>query len=562
MTLESATFASTFSQTIFILFLTNLRLTGANTDINYFIHGKIITFDMNKKKLFVFLFVITIFTVSLLFRLRGLISINPPFWVDEIFTASQANVILKYGLNVFNNSKIYFEYHNISSHFLVALFFKIFGQNEWAARLPFVIIGSLVPVAAFVFSRFIFGLPASIISSLLISFSYIEIVWSRQARGYVLQQLLVLAAFYLYFKIISYKKNPVWQYLLLSFVLILGILTHTMFYLVIASLLIHYLVFNSPNKIKLLLKSRYLYLFIILGVLIIYLTGVWKVVLYFYNAKVFFTNNLWYYHSFLWREYGLISFLAIIGLLIGFKNKFKETVLIFIYLVFHLLFLSFIFKPYVSRYLLPIFPLLFILAGYALTNIQRLFYDRSHIVIAFLISLFFIANGDKFVNRPKMFYSVNHDFREIALIDYHQLYQKIKEKISNDKQVAIIETLPDRAQWYLGYDYEPLYLFRWTDEEGLVNGLQKRTVFFYNDAGEKIITPNSSLRIIGNLNDLKKAINKYGKGFIFIDDSSLPQDVIKYAQSNLKKELYLDRYYLDDNPYSIWPATLYSWGFN
>ncbi len=517
---------------------------------------------MNKKKLFVFLFVIAIFIVSLLFRLRGLISINPPFWVDEVFTASQSNLVLKYGLNVFNNSKVYFEYHNISSHFLVALFFKIFGQKEWVARLPFVIIGSLVPVAAFVFSRFIFNLPTSIISSLLISFSYIEIVWSRQARGYVLQQLLVLAAFYLYFKIISYKKNTVWRYLLLAFVLILGVLTHTMFYLVIASLLIHYLIFNF-SKIKQLSKSKYIYFFIILGVLIIYLTGMWKTFFNFYTAKVFFTNNLWYYHSFLWREYGLILFLAIIGLLIGFKNKFKETSLIFIYLIFNLLFLSFIFKPYVSRYLLPIFPLLFISSGYALTNIQRLFYERNHIIIAFLISLFFIANGYKFVNRPKMFYSVNHDFREIANIDYNEVYSLIRKKITNKKSpVAIIETLPDRAQWYLGYDYEPLYLFRWTDEEGLVNGLQKKTAFVYNKYGEKIIAPNSSLRIIGNLQDLKKAINKYDKGFIFIDDSSLPQDVIKYAQSNLKKELYLDHYYLDDNPYSIWPATLYSWGIN
>ena len=295
---------------------------------------------MNKKKLWVFLFVMAIFIVSLLFRLRGLISINPPFWVDEVFTASQANVVLKYGLNVFNNSKVYFEYHNISSHFLVALFFKIFEQKEWVARLPFVIIGSLVPVVSFIFSRFIFNLPASIISSLLISFSYIEIVWSRQARGYVLQQLLVLAAFYLYFKIISYKKNLVWRYLLFAFALILGVLTHTMFYLVIVSLLIHYLIFNF-SKIKLLLKSGYLYLFIILGVLIIYLAGTWKVVLNFYTGKVFFTNNLWYYHSFLWREYGLILFLAMIGLLIGFKNKFKETTLIFIYFIFHLLFLSF-----------------------------------------------------------------------------------------------------------------------------------------------------------------------------------------------------------------------------
>ncbi|VVA43828.1 conserved membrane hypothetical protein [Candidatus Roizmanbacteria bacterium] len=516
---------------------------------------------MNKKKLWIFIFLIGVFIISLLYRLRGLVSINPPFWVDEIFTASQANVVLQYGLNVFNNTKVYFEYHNITTHFLVALFFKIFGKSEWVARLPFVIIGSFVPVMAFIFSRFIFNLPTSIVSSILISFAYIEITWSRQARGYVLQQLLLLAAFYLYFKITSYKKNPVWRYLLLAFVLILGVLTHTMFYLIIASLLIHYLIFNF-SKIKIFIKSIYLYIFLIAGGTLIYLSRIGDTIVYFYNSKTFFTNNLWYYHSFLWREYGLILFLAITGLLIGLKNKFKETSLIFIYLIMNLLFLSFIFKPYVSRYLLPIFPLLFILACYALTSIQKLFYDRHHIFIAFLISLFFIGSGYKFVNKPEQYYSVNHDFREIANIDYGQVYNIVKEKIAKNKlPVAIIETLPDRARWYLGYDYQPVYLFRWTDEIGSVNGLQKNTAYKYNLEGEKVLVQANSLKLIGNLSDLKKAIKKYDKGFIFIDDASLSKDIIDYAKNNFKKEIYLDHFTLDDNPYSIWPATLYSWGF-
>lgn len=517
---------------------------------------------MNKRKLWIFIFLIGIFIISLLYRLRGLISINPPFWVDEIFTASQANVILKYGLNIFDKTKTYFEYHNITTHFLVALFFNVFEQKEWVARLPFVIIGSFVPVMAFIFSRFIFSLSTSIISSILISFAYIEIVWSRQARGYVLQQLLVLATFYLYFKIIGLNKKPqIWQYLLFALTLILGILTHTMFYLVIASLILHYFILNF-FKIKLFLKSIYFYIFFIVGAVLIYLSGIVNIVLYFYNSKTFFTNNLWYYHSFLWREYGLILFLAIVGLLIGFKNKFKETSLISIYLIIHLLFLSFIFKPYISRYLLPIFPLIFILASYALVNIQKLFYDRRHILAAFLIGVFFIGNGYKFVNKPKQYYSVNHDFREISNIDYNQVYSLIKEKLANKiSPVVIIETLPDRAQWYLGYDYKPIYLFRWTDEEGLVNGLQKKTEYKYNLEGEKVLAQAESLKLIGNLDDLKKAIKKYSFGFIFIDDSSLSKEIIDYAENNFNKEIYLDHYYLDDNPNSIWPATLYSWGF-
>ena len=65
------------------------------------------------------------------------------------------------------------------------------------------------------------------------------------------------------------------------------------------------------------------------------------------SYKTFLVNNLWYYHSFLWREYGLITFLGITGVMVGLSKKKKPFLLIIIFLISQLLFLSFIFKPYV-----------------------------------------------------------------------------------------------------------------------------------------------------------------------------------------------------------------------
>lgn len=100
-------------------------------------------------------------------------------------------------------------------------------------------------------------------------------------------------------------------------------------------------------------------------------------------------------------------------------------------------------------------------------------------------------------------------------------------------------------------------MFRWENEEGFANGHIKKTQF-YIENGEKRIS--KQIGFVGTKDDLERVIKKHKIGFIFIDDSSLPQDVIQYAEKNLKKELYLDHYPLDENPYSIWPATLYSWG--
>ena len=181
-------------------------------------------------------------------------------------------------------------------------------------------------------------------------------------------------------------------------------------------------------------------------------------------------------------------------------------------------------------------------------------------VISILLTLFIIANGYKFVNKPKKYYSLNHDFREIANIDYHQIYAVIKNRGELQKgQTVVIDTWWDRTHWYLGDEFENIVAFRWYNTEGYVNGLSKKTFFVVNNKGEKFLT-GTNLRLVLEISDLQRFMKKYPKGFLFIDDSSLPEDVRNYAEKNLKKELYLDHYPLDENPYSIWPATLYSWG--
>jgi hypothetical protein len=109
--------------------------------------------------------------------------------------------------------------------------------------------------------------------------------------------------------------------------------------------------------------------------------------------------------------------------------------------------------------------------------------------------------------------------------------------------------------WYVGADYPALYNFRWIDQ-----GIMKRTPFEYNTKGEKVLTKRTNVRFISNKNDLLQAMKRYPKGFLIVDDTSMPEDVITYANKNMKKEFFLDRYELDDNPLSNWPITLYSWG--
>jgi hypothetical protein len=512
---------------------------------------------------------LVIFAFALLYR-GYQASYNHPFWVDEFSTTFQANLMRTYQLNTFLQKEFYVEYHNIVPHFLVALSFQFLGESTFAARLPFILIGSLVPVFIwFVGDNVLKNRPAALAASALATFSYIEITWSRQARGYVLQQVLLLAVIWAYFSLFSAKTKQKFVITLLSLLvgIVLGILTHLTFLLLVAALGVHALWYFRADLKKMITENTMFVSFFVACCGIIFFISLFPLAQFAqFLLSSNLPNNLSYYHSFLWREYGLLIFLTVLGICYGWLQQRRVFSLLMLVFIFYMSFFCFIFEPKVVRYIFIIFPLFFLASGYGLSFIidsfllvvpkqsnNLLIKGFGPLVFAFCIAI----NGDKFSPKPKAFYSVNHDFREIALIDYDQVYKIIEEKGELEKgQTAVIETWADRLAWYVGRDFEAGYFFRWPNESELL----KQTQFTTNTNGEKIVLKRNGMRLITSVEDLKKAMEKYPKGFIWIDDTTLPADVLTYVEQNFKKELTLDHYAFDDNPYSIWPGTLYSWG--
>ncbi len=499
-----------------------------------------------------------IFLVALFLRSYGILE-NHPFWVDEFNTATQARLIIDHGLKIFTDKSLIFEFQNITTHFLVAGFFSVFGQHEWVARLPIVIIGSLVPIGVYFLTKLLSNRTTALVASILTTFSYFEIVWSRQARGYVLLQLLVLFTLFAYIKYVKPNKLNKKLSLLLITLVLLGVVTHYYYLLVIFAILCDFL-WSHRKQIRNYVFSPTPYIFLMGLFIVIYGFGGITVFQSFLRNNAFSTNNIGYYHSFLWREYGLITFLSLMGWITLLLKGGDKTKSILLYIIMHLTFVTFFFGHHMSKYLLPVFPLIIIGASKAIADLSKLICEpvknqKLKKIAPLVIALFLVANGHKFVNRPESYYSINHDFREIANIDYNIVYTPILSQ--KDNRPVIIETWPGRAYWFLGNDYEYVYMFRWENEEGLANGHIKKTEFYLKNDEKRI---SEQIGFIGTTDDLKKVIKKYKTGFIFIDDASLPADVIQYAEKNLKKELFLDRYPLEENPYSIWPATLYSWG--
>lgn len=512
------------------------------------------------------LYIVVILVISSVILRFG--TMHVPFWVDEFSTADQAKIILENNFNPFFQTENYFEAHNVTTHYLVALSFYFFGMNEFAARFPILIFGSLVPVLIYLLGKELQDKTVGIVAAIFAVFSYWQIAWSLQARGYEVQQFILLSLLLVYSKLFRDKYITLKQVFYLFALSVLGILTHSSFIIVLLILFFHFAFFNL-NIFKKVLKMRSFFISVFLFISVLLLSGQIETAISYFLSQLYSpNNNISYYHSFLWREQTVVSLLAFFGILfVIFNKKIQKFGFAFIAIIgAYIFFFSFVFPPYVSRYLLPIYPLLLILAAVAITNISLSLNAIWYRQIAFVIAIVFVLNGNTFVFRPKAYYSVNKNMREIAVVDYDLVYEIIlnKGELSEGK-TAVIDTWPDRVKWYLGKNQDYFYTFRWIDCPGLVNGITKTTPYELNISGEKIIvsTGEPPFKLIGTLDDLVLAMKKYQKGFIWIDDTSLPEDVQNYVKQNFYEELMLEGYgpELLENPYSVWPGTLYSWGF-
>lgn len=500
--------------------------------------------------------------IGFVFRFYGLSS-NYPFWIDEFSTGQSAEAIIKTGSPATVTGFI--ETRNLLNHYLTALSMKMFGINEFAARFPSVIWGSLMILAVYQIFKKIFNQRIGLAVAILTTFSVIEITWSRQARSYALFQLVFLISAYYFWKLFEkIEKAEFIDFFLPVFLLLISFLTHLLSVTIIFSLIIYVFLFKKEITFKWFrnLKKRQRVLFLLTAIFA--LAVIWQAGLKIIFQEFFvyrylplrFYNHFWYYHSFLWRQYSFLSLLAFLGILCSFLKQIKRYSFFLILLVVHLVTVTFLFRYLDVRYLYPIFPVFFFAySAYFLDGLAQSWWPKSPLKqTIFVISMvgLIVINGHKFTFRPRKFYSPNADMKEIPLVDYQIVYGIIKKEIQKTGRfIPIIDTWPDRIAWYLGRDYKEAFVIRSEDK---VDYMTEN-----NQKFDKI----SHFRVITNQKELLEAIKENPEGFVFIDGHevpNLPSDALAYVENSLKLEMKFDRFSLDSDPYDTWPSWLYSWG--
>jgi len=172
----------------------------------------------------------------------------PSFWLDEAISSNVAAALVKYGTPVFPSGVIYMR--SILNTFFISLSFRIFDISEFSARFPSVIFGTLTIPLVYLIGAKLEGRKFALIAALFVTFSVMEITWSRQARMYQQLQFFYLASIYFFYEFnrnyqARKNKNKINLYLALTILsIIAAILSHEFGYLLIPVLVSWFFIVN------------------------------------------------------------------------------------------------------------------------------------------------------------------------------------------------------------------------------------------------------------------------------------------------------------------------------
>lgn len=170
--------------------------------------------------------------------------LNSGLWLDEIIT------YVKYARLPFLSIVTTFDSEN--QHFLYSLLahlsFIIFGESNWALRLPAVLFGVGSIWAIYLLGREVSNDIEALLASALLTFSYHHVWFSQNARGYTGLLFWAIISSWLFIRGIRENKTKIW--ILYGISASLGVYTHlTMAFTILAQLIFYllYVIFRKRD---------------------------------------------------------------------------------------------------------------------------------------------------------------------------------------------------------------------------------------------------------------------------------------------------------------------------
>lgn len=283
-------------------------------------------------------------------------------WIDEGYTINASQGIIEHGYPILGSGETYPAH--MAHNYITAGMMELFGfdpYNPWQARLPAAIFGILSILATFFFTKRITkNTLAAIAASFFMAFSYWEIAWSRQARGYIDMQFFIILSFAFFYNWLEHKKI-IDGFLTILF-LVFSYFSHGVALIFIPSFGLLFIIHSIwSGKIKEWLSPITIGFFILLGGFTIWIVTkvLPPIITYSYAERYtsFFTGDLKYV--------SLIALSIILGLFFWKKRFWRSMYIIGIILPTTII-IIFYSQVVQMRYLLVVFPFLLIAGSYGL----------------------------------------------------------------------------------------------------------------------------------------------------------------------------------------------------
>src|SRR3989344_1380153 len=367
-------------------------------------------------------------------------------WMDESFSMNAAYETLEKGYPLLDSGAFYglsYLLHTYLISFFMLIFNDVFG-----ARLVSVIFGVLTIVLSYYFGKKFFNKELGILLALIITFSFWEIVWSRQARMYMQLQFFYLLSLLLFYEFTLTKK----KLMFLSLSTLLSVFTHPFGFTLIL-IYVFYFILNYKTLKEFnfnFLKNKWFFF----SFLIALIFSVYYLINYNYVNIVYFTQ----YHLYLRNIHFPYFYLGILGLILSLKEFRKGSLLLLSFLI-PFLFISYLVPLIHFRYLFFFLPILFLSSLYLIYYISSVINLNYRFWISLALILLIMFNYSVFI--PRAFYSLE---AETPQPDFKNAFNFVKENL--DENALVITPYPTVARVYgvdIDYvlDYNPS---RFTDD--------------------------------------------------------------------------------------------------
>ncbi|VVB53043.1 Dolichyl-phosphate-mannose-protein mannosyltransferase [uncultured archaeon] len=358
------------------------------------------------------------------------------FWIDEVYSATAAKGMLTHLVPYMPGGSVY--ERDILNTAFITISMAVFGVNEAAARLPSAIFGTLMIPLAYIAARKFFGNTAGAVTAYIITFSYVEIAWSRQARMYQQLQFFYLLSLLLFYKYLEDRKTKT---AVLTLIATAGaFLSHRFGF----SLLLIYPAYAALDmklggrKMKMPQKTLVAAgLFIGLGLVFSEM--------YLHTISAVLSSSMNYlpaYVDYFKTAFPASIYLAVVGLLLYWKDTRRPTLLCVLAFIIPFYFISYRIKLLGFRYAYFLLPFIIMFAAKALTYVAKeIWGKRKTTAIAILILLFSISGELSFT--PQTTYYLES---RAPQPDFNSVYPHLKDNIKQGD--TLIVDYPEVALWY------------------------------------------------------------------------------------------------------------------